>query len=101
MRQAPRVPVGYEICKSCGHSAMAVYQLTAPYLDNPKDPSWRTPMTQYLALQEATLAGFDGINLSEDAKKSAIGFFCIGSRGAPFSRSKNNPQKTLGEVLAA
>ena len=36
--QAPRVPVGYEICKSCGHSAMAVYQLTAPYLGNPKDP---------------------------------------------------------------
>jgi len=69
--QAPRVPVGYEICKSCGHSAMAVYQLTAPYLDNPKDPSWRTPMAQYLALQEATLAGFENIDLSEGAKNSA------------------------------
>jgi hypothetical protein len=69
--QAPRVPVGYEICKSCGHSAMAVYQLTVPYLDNPKDPSWRTPMTQYLALQEATLAGFGNIDMADDAKQAA------------------------------
>jgi hypothetical protein len=69
--QAPRVPVGYEICKSCGHSAMAVYQLTAPYLGNPKDPAWRTPMTQYLAAQEAALAGFEHIDLAEDAKRSA------------------------------
>jgi hypothetical protein len=68
---APRVPVGYEICKSCGHSAMAVYQLTAPYLGNPNDPTWRTPMAQYLTLQEATLAGFDNIDLSEDARYSA------------------------------
>ena len=68
---APRVPVGYEICKSCGHSAMAVYQLTAPYLDNPRDPAWRTPMAQYLALQKATLAGLDDIDLAEDAKNSA------------------------------
>ena len=56
--RAPRVPVTYEICKSCGHSAMAVYQLVAPYLANPDDPSWRRPMAQYLALQEAVLAGF-------------------------------------------
>jgi hypothetical protein len=70
-QRAPRVPVGYEICKSCGHSAMAIYQLTAPYLDNPSDPSWRTPMTQYLALQEATLAGFESIDMAEDAKQAA------------------------------
>src|SRR5262249_39411903 len=57
--------------KSCGHSAMAVYQLTAPYLDNPKDSSWRTPMAQYLALQEATLAGFENIDLPKGAKHSA------------------------------
>jgi hypothetical protein len=71
MIQAPRVPVGYEICKSCGHSTMAVYQLVAPYLANPDDPSWRTPMAQYLALQEATLAGFESIDLPGDAKESA------------------------------
>src|SRR5436305_1637246 len=71
MIQAPRVPVGYEVCKSCGHSAMAVYQITAPYLGNPDDPSWRTPMAQYLALQEATLAGFESIDLQEGAKDSA------------------------------
>ena len=69
--RAPRVPIGYEISKSCGHSAMAVYQLTVPYLDNPRDPSWRTPMAQYLALQEATLAGLGDIELPDDAKESA------------------------------
>jgi hypothetical protein len=70
--QAPRVPVTYEICKSCGHSAMAVYQLVAPYLANPDDPSWRRPMAQYLALQEAVLAGFPNIDLAEDAKGAAM-----------------------------
>src|SRR5262249_15969946 len=70
--QAPPVPVTYEICKSCGHSAMAVYQLVAPYLANPGDPSWRTPMAQYLALQEATLAGLLNIDLAEDARSSAM-----------------------------
>jgi hypothetical protein len=70
--RAPRVPVGYEICKSCGHSAMAVYQLVAPYLANPDDPSWRTPMAQYLALQEAALAGFEDIDLPDDPKNSAM-----------------------------
>ncbi len=69
--RAPRVPIGYEITKSCGHSAMAVYQLVVPYLNNPGDPSWRRPMAQYLALQEATLAGFDDIDLPEDAKESS------------------------------
>lgn len=69
--RAPRVPIGYEICKSCGHSAMAVYQLTVPYLGNPDDPSWRRPMAQYLALQEATLAGFGDIDLPGEAKESA------------------------------
>ena len=70
--RAPRVPVDYEICKSCGHGAMAVYQLVAPYLANPDDPSWRTPMAQYLALQEAALAGFKDIDLPEDPKSSAM-----------------------------
>jgi hypothetical protein len=70
MVRAPRVPVTYEICKSCGHSAMAVYQLTAPYLGNPSDASWRTPMTQYLALQEQVLAGFDDIEMADDAKNA-------------------------------
>jgi hypothetical protein len=69
--QAPRVPIGYEICKSCGHSTMAVYQLVAPYLGNPEDPAWRTPMAQYLATNEATLAGIDALDLPEDAKTSA------------------------------
>jgi hypothetical protein len=70
--QAPRVPIGYEICKSCGHSAMAVYQLVAPYLGNPADPAWRTPMAQYLALHEAVVAGFDHIDLAPDARQAAL-----------------------------
>jgi hypothetical protein len=69
--KAPRVPISYEICKSCGHSAMAVYQLVTPYLANPDDPSWRTPMAQYLALHEATLAGFPALDFSDDAKNAA------------------------------
>jgi hypothetical protein len=69
--RAPRVPIGYEICKSCGHSAMAVYELTAPYLANPGDPTWRTPMAHYLVQQEAALAGLDQVDLAEDARNAA------------------------------
>jgi hypothetical protein len=69
--RAARVPVGYEICKSCGHSAMAVYQLAAPYLGNTRNLAWRTPMAQQLVAQEAALAGFDQIELAQDAKDSA------------------------------
>jgi hypothetical protein len=69
--RAPRVPISYEICKSCGHSAMAVYELTAPYLANPSDPAWRTPMAHYLLQQEAALASFDAIDLAEDAKNAS------------------------------
>jgi hypothetical protein len=68
--RAPRVPVGYEICKSCGHSAMAVYELTAPYLANPGDPAWRTPMAHYLVQHQAALAGLDEVDLAEDAKNA-------------------------------
>jgi hypothetical protein len=31
--------------KSIGHSTMALGQVGAPYLDNPADQSWRSPMT--------------------------------------------------------
>jgi hypothetical protein len=37
---ADPVPIGYQIVKSAGHSAMAVYQLIGPYLGDPENPSW-------------------------------------------------------------
>ena len=37
--EAPPVPEIYTIAKSISHSAMAVYQLVAPYLDDPSKRS--------------------------------------------------------------
>ena len=59
---APPVPAIYSLVKSVSHSAMAMYQLVAPYLKNPGDTSWRASMAIYVAqakTAQATLADLD------------------------------------------
>jgi hypothetical protein len=47
---APQPPLGYQIAKSISHSAMAIYQLAAPYVTTAAtDRSWVGPMRTYRA----------------------------------------------------
>lgn len=55
--EAPSVPIAYQLLKSVDHSAMALTQVVAPYLDNPADLSWRSPMLAYRARMQSALDG--------------------------------------------
>ena len=57
--EAPSVPIVYQLLKSIGHSTMALSQVVTPYLDNPTDQSWRSPMLAYRSRMKSALDGLD------------------------------------------
>lgn len=64
---APPVPIVYQLAKSVGHSSMAVYQIVAPYLANPKaNQSWRAPLRMYRAQNQTALDSLAVLDLTED-----------------------------------
>ncbi|QDU44570.1 hypothetical protein Mal52_30540 [Symmachiella dynata] len=67
---APSVPIAYQFAKSCGHSAMAVYQLTAPYLNRPTDKSWRSPMMALRAQVQAALDTLPALKIDDKNRKT-------------------------------
>ena len=60
---APPVPMVYQLLKSVGHSTMALAQVVGPYLDNPKDTSWRAPMLAYRTRMHSALEGLDATDM--------------------------------------
>jgi len=67
---APPVPVGYQVVKSTGHSAMAVYQLVAPYLGDPDSTAWHAPMSTYCHQQQLALDVVDDLDLPDEARET-------------------------------
>jgi hypothetical protein len=64
---APPVPIVYQLAKSVGHSAMAIYQILAPHLTNPQaNQLWHAPLAMYRAQNQSALDGMDALDLSED-----------------------------------
>lgn len=61
--EAPSVPVVYQLLKSVGHSTMALSQVVGPYIDNPKDTSWRAPMLAYRSRMQSALEGLDATDM--------------------------------------
>jgi hypothetical protein len=57
--EAPPVPVVYQLLKSVGHSTMAMAEVVGPYLDNPDNQSWRSPMLAYRSRMASALDGLD------------------------------------------
>ena len=66
---APPPPIEYQLAKSCGHSAMAMYELTAPYLSDPSDKSWQAPMRAFLIRNKSALNTLNDLKI--DAEKLA------------------------------
>jgi hypothetical protein len=66
--EAPEPPIGYQVVKSTGHSAMAVYQLVAPYLGDPESGAWRAPMETYRLQQRQVLECVDDLPIPDPAK---------------------------------
>ena len=69
---APDPPRVYELVKAIAHSAMAAFQLTAPYLREPGDGGlWRAPMQAYRERVAAALPGLGELGL-EEADRAAL-----------------------------
>jgi hypothetical protein len=63
---AEPVPIVYQLAKSVSHSGMAVYQIVAPYLANPSDKSWRSPMQVFRTRCQIAQESLDCLDLSAD-----------------------------------
>lgn len=63
-------PQEYEFAKSCAHSGMAIYQLTAPYLDNAADESWREPMKAFLEQNRKALTSLAALKMEENKRRT-------------------------------
>lgn len=57
--EAPPVPIVYQLLKSVGHSTMALAEVVGPYLDSPRDTSWRAPMLAFRSRMQSALDGID------------------------------------------
>lgn len=67
--KAPPVPVVYQLAKSVSHSSLAIFEMLAPYLENPSDPSWRRPMEGYRLKLQAALDGLDALDMARDDRE--------------------------------
>ena len=61
--EAPPVPMVYQLLKSVSHSTMALAQVVGPYIDNPKDRSWRAPMLAFRSRMQSALEGLNATDM--------------------------------------
>ena len=66
---APPVPDIYALAKSVAHSSMAVFQLVAPYVIDPKDGAWRAPMERYRAQMSSAEASLKSLDVTPEQRK--------------------------------
>jgi hypothetical protein len=64
--EAPSVPIVYQLLKSVGHSTMALAEVVMPYLDNPDNQAWRSPLLAYRSRMQSALDGLDATAMPQD-----------------------------------
>ncbi len=64
--EAPQVPIVYQLLKSVGHSTMALAEVVVPYLNSPKDQSWRGSLAAYRDRMQSALDGLDATAMPND-----------------------------------
>ena len=70
--EAPPVPVQYQILKSVGHSALAIFELTGSHLGTVADHSWMGPMAAFRAANQTALGTIDASELSPGWRQNEI-----------------------------
>ena len=68
--EASQVPIRYQVYKSVGHSALAVFELAGSHLGTVSDQSWMGQMRAFRASNQTALDSLDAIDLSADARES-------------------------------
>ncbi len=66
--EAPQVPIRYQLYKSVGHSALAVFELAGSHLGTVSDQSWTGSMRAFRASNQTALDSLDALDLSADAR---------------------------------
>jgi hypothetical protein len=67
--EAPQVPIRYQVYKSVGHSALALFELAGSHIGTVSDLSWAGPMRAFRASNQTALDSFDAIDISADARE--------------------------------
>ncbi len=67
---APQVPIRYQVYKSVGHSALAVFELVGSHLGTVADQSWVGPMRAFRASNQTALDSLDAVDLSAEAREN-------------------------------
>ena len=68
--EAPQVPIRYQIYKSVGHSALALFELVGSHLGTVSDHSWVGPMRTFRATSQNALDSLDTLDLHADAREN-------------------------------
>src|SRR5271156_4004708 len=68
--EAPQVPISYQIYKSVGHSALALFELVGSHLGTVADESWVGPMRAFRASNQTALDSLDAVDLSAEAREN-------------------------------
>ncbi len=66
--EASDVPIPYQLYKSVGHAALAVFELAASHLGTVSDLSWEAPMRDFRTANQAALDSLGEIGISADAR---------------------------------
>ena len=70
---APSVPVEYQVYKSVGHSALAIFELTGAHVGTVADHSWMGPMAAFRAANQTALGTINAADISsEDWRENEV-----------------------------
>ncbi|MGJ0424493.1 hypothetical protein [Methylocystis sp.] len=64
--EAPQAPIVYQLLKSVGHSTMALAEVVVPYLNSPKDTTWRAALAAYRSRMQSALGTLDASGMQKD-----------------------------------
>jgi hypothetical protein len=68
--EAPQVPIRYQLYKSVGHSALAMFERAGSHLGTVSDQSWVGPMRAFRASNQTGLDSLDTLDLKADAREN-------------------------------
>src|SRR6476660_8522513 len=69
---APPVPIVYQLLKSVGHSTMALAEVVMPYIESPKNQSWRASLLAYRSRMQSALDSVNATDMQEDWKATNV-----------------------------
>jgi len=70
--EAPQVPIRYQLYKSVGHSALAVFELAGSHLGTVSDHSWVGPMAAFRGANQSALNSLAETDLEPESRENQV-----------------------------